>query len=133
MNFIPFQHLYTHIKRHDIRLYEALDRISINIQNLFESLTDSDITVTSSGSVTFVSLTLTANTNIASPIVPPLGGILIVKILQDSTGGWVTTWDSSFKTVPNLGSLDPDAYSTITFVGEGGKWWIVSMVTDVVQ
>lgn len=45
-DFAPFQNLYQQVKKTDPRLYEALNTISNNLQNLFNTINDPTIMIT---------------------------------------------------------------------------------------
>jgi len=129
-NFRPFQILYQQVRQYDPKLYQALDAISQNIQDL-QSTGDNTTGVLLSSS--FFNYTISANTVIASPITPTIGTLLCLLIVQNATGGWLVTFDPTFGTVPDLGAALPLTYCTLIFVGFASRWWLVSSVLNQAQ
>lgn len=74
--------------------------------------------------------TVTADVMVVSPVlVPNDGDHLVVFITQDSTGGWVVTWDTIFKQVTeNDVEQIANWMTTLTFVAQAdNNWWLTSV------
>lgn len=80
--------------------------------------------------VTFYLATLNQNTTFDAPTVTQtIGKMLVIRLIQDATGGRTVTWNSAFKTSWANPDSSPGAAfkrSTITFIWEGTFWMEVS-------
>jgi hypothetical protein len=89
---------------------------------------------TGGASISTIDLTLTATTNITSPIATLTPGmILAVRLTQDATGGHTITWDTIFRFPPaGLGTL-AHTISTMIFVSFTDpvdsvvRWWLMAV------
>lgn len=129
--FQPFQFLYQQVRQYDPKLYQALDSISLNIQNLHSGV--STVIMGVAVASQFFSYNITSNTLIASPVTPSEGVLLILLLLEDATGHHLITWDALFGTVPDIGPADPNTYSLLTFIGHSARWWLLGTTLNQKQ
>lgn len=77
----------------------------------------------SSGAITSSSVTLIADTEIPSPPGLSIEGMLLLRVIQDGTGGWEITWSADFEAGTPTGIHDAaDSETRFVFVGVGGVW-----------
>src|SRR5471030_1606098 len=135
INFQPFQNLYQGVKKYDIKLFEALDKISSYLQSLSNL---ADFTISQSdrpnapGNVTEITL-IAPSTVISNPSVT--SGLFGIIIFQGSVDGNAVVFSSNYIGGPALAQMintTANTYSALMFkVLNSGKYALVSIVTGV--
>lgn len=84
-------------------------------------------TITGNAVIDYHTLTANLTINTASVTPPPADTLLVVILLQDSTGHWTTTFGTDFQISPAAGTLGllPNTTSVVVFASHSGKWYQV--------
>lgn len=109
----------------DYVIKQDLDNAIAGVKNVAGPSISSSSTTNITGTVVVDHRVLTANLTINTAIVtpPPNNTKLALILVQDGTGGWITTFGTDFQTFPsNLGVL-ANKTTVIEFVAYGGKWY----------
>lgn len=111
---------------------EALDTVNEFMKETVRSLRQ-EVVINVPISLDILTYTLTGATTIKTDIVASQGALLIVKLIEDATGGRTIIWDAAFKGILNTDIVTTaNKTSVYLFFGDSdGLWWILCFKTGI--